>query len=397
MIRRKIFLMTVFLFGVVLVLKAQIPSYVPTNGLMAWYPFNGNANDESGNGNNGTVNGATLTTDRKGNANTAYSFNGINNSINVSNSSSLNIQNYNGITISGWFNVNTLNKSLAMVNFTQGNGQNINYVFEYSVTGGLEFVNWNINKSMVYISMANQVTTNSWYHVLVTSDFLTNTSKFYVNGVLQGTSNTLLLKPISPNLNFGKHGGPLPWWLDGSLDDIGVWDRVLNQNEITALYQSCIDQTIYDTTSFYVSNNSFKTISPQIFYISTDSLKTQLGGCDSITHHYLKFIYDPTYCSVIDTLLIDVPLNVLNQSLTNTIKIYPNPTKDQIIIDFGNYIMMSDYTIKIINSLGQIVYISSTNQQLSNIDLSTWNKSLYFIQIIDNQNKIIENKKIVLQ
>ena len=55
---------------------AQVPSYVPTNGLVAYYPFDGNANDDSGNGNNGTVNGATLTTDRFGNANSAYSFDG---------------------------------------------------------------------------------------------------------------------------------------------------------------------------------------------------------------------------------------------------------------------------------------------------------------------------------
>ena len=40
---------------------AQVPSYVPSNGLVGWWPFNGNANDESGNGNNGVVNGATLT------------------------------------------------------------------------------------------------------------------------------------------------------------------------------------------------------------------------------------------------------------------------------------------------------------------------------------------------
>ena len=53
-----------------------IPSYIPTEGLVAWYPFNGNANDESGNGNNGTVNGATLTTDKDGNENSAYSFDG---------------------------------------------------------------------------------------------------------------------------------------------------------------------------------------------------------------------------------------------------------------------------------------------------------------------------------
>ena len=45
-------------------------------GLVAHYPFNGNANDESGNGNNGIVYGATLTVDRFGNTNKAYDFNG---------------------------------------------------------------------------------------------------------------------------------------------------------------------------------------------------------------------------------------------------------------------------------------------------------------------------------
>ena len=53
---------------------AQVPSYVPTNGLVGYWPFNGNANDESGNGNNGIVNGATLSSDRYGNAGKSYSF-----------------------------------------------------------------------------------------------------------------------------------------------------------------------------------------------------------------------------------------------------------------------------------------------------------------------------------
>ena len=47
---------------------------IPVEGLVAYYPFNGNANDESVNNNDGTVNGATLTADRFGNASSAYSF-----------------------------------------------------------------------------------------------------------------------------------------------------------------------------------------------------------------------------------------------------------------------------------------------------------------------------------
>ncbi|MBI2258810.1 MAG: hypothetical protein HYU67_07920 [Flavobacteriia bacterium] len=84
---------------------SQVPSYVPTDGLVGWWPFNGNADDESGNGNDGTVNSATLSTDRNGVANSAYYFSSTNceSRIDVDiNSSSIT----NGITISVWIKRN---------------------------------------------------------------------------------------------------------------------------------------------------------------------------------------------------------------------------------------------------------------------------------------------------
>lgn len=47
-----------------------------SEGLILYYPFDGNANDESGNGENGTIYGPSLTYDRFGNENSAYEFNG---------------------------------------------------------------------------------------------------------------------------------------------------------------------------------------------------------------------------------------------------------------------------------------------------------------------------------
>ena len=47
-----------------------------TSGLVAWFPFDGNANDASGNGHNGVVHGVTLAPDRNGIANHAYFFDG---------------------------------------------------------------------------------------------------------------------------------------------------------------------------------------------------------------------------------------------------------------------------------------------------------------------------------
>ncbi|MCB0814438.1 MAG: hypothetical protein KDB87_14920, partial [Flavobacteriales bacterium] len=57
-------------------LSAQLPANVPSNGLVAWYPFNGNADDESGNGHDGVNHGAVLTADRNGLTNAALSFDG---------------------------------------------------------------------------------------------------------------------------------------------------------------------------------------------------------------------------------------------------------------------------------------------------------------------------------
>ncbi len=72
--KKVVFLMTLSV-GIILPSLAQnVPSYVPTNGLVGWWPFNGNANDESSTKNNGTINGPTLTTDRFGISNKAYNF-----------------------------------------------------------------------------------------------------------------------------------------------------------------------------------------------------------------------------------------------------------------------------------------------------------------------------------
>ncbi len=72
----KRFLLTLIstIFVVTLTKAQDLPSYIPSDGLVAYYPFNGNANDASGSGNNGTVSGATLTANKDGDADKAYEF-----------------------------------------------------------------------------------------------------------------------------------------------------------------------------------------------------------------------------------------------------------------------------------------------------------------------------------
>jgi hypothetical protein len=98
-----------------------IPNNIPSNGLIAWWPFNGNANDESGNGNNGTVNGATLITDRNGQQ--AYKFDGIDDIIKIN--SKIDNLGINDFSVSMWILKNdtpiseTLSDKLENINTSQ--------------------------------------------------------------------------------------------------------------------------------------------------------------------------------------------------------------------------------------------------------------------------------------
>jgi len=91
---KKIFLLVLIVF-IISILLADL-----NKGLVAYYPFDGNANDESENWNNGKVHGATLTTDRFGNEKSSYYFDGKNDYIEIYSSGEIVSQ--NNITFSAW-------------------------------------------------------------------------------------------------------------------------------------------------------------------------------------------------------------------------------------------------------------------------------------------------------
>ncbi|MFB0923855.1 MAG: hypothetical protein QMB65_01015 [Vicingaceae bacterium] len=99
-------------------LSAQAPSYVPTDSLVGWWPFNGNANDLSGTGNDGTVTGAMLTTDRFGAFDSAYSFDGNGDYIDCGNDMSVNIS--SSISFSAWILANNFNTDHGIVSKMNG-------------------------------------------------------------------------------------------------------------------------------------------------------------------------------------------------------------------------------------------------------------------------------------
>lgn len=222
---------------------AQLPSYLPTDGLVGWWPFNGNANDESGNGNDGTVNAASLVTDRCGNFNSAYSFDGSTNYIQCQNAGPTGNP---VITFTCWIKTASTNYgNIISYGGNSESGQDFRVFINGNCPNSIAFDTYDNQKSKVnsYI--------NSWdfYCVLYDGGIGNNTtaSSFYKNGILMTTecfnvnissTNISNLIPIT----FGKYHGTLPanptGFYEGILDDIGIWNRALTEQEITALYIS---------------------------------------------------------------------------------------------------------------------------------------------------------------
>jgi hypothetical protein len=149
-------------------ISAQIPSYVPSNGLVAWWPFTGNAKDSSGNGNHGTVNGATLTTDRFGRNNQAYYFSSSGCATRIdANLNTTSIK--TGLTFSYWF-------------LQSGSGCIAPRTFEFGTgayaPGFLQVQNWNTYNGVYYLSGSLQwigltcpsTPNNQWAHICFTVD-----------------------------------------------------------------------------------------------------------------------------------------------------------------------------------------------------------------------------------
>ena len=124
-----------FLLGTLLSANAQLPGYVPSSGLVGWYPFNGNANDESGNGRNGTVNGATISSDRIGKLNSVYDFDGTDDYISVTNTPFTN----SPFTISAWINVRDMKNINPIVGLGDFSTNYYNKLY-FSANGGGNYI-----------------------------------------------------------------------------------------------------------------------------------------------------------------------------------------------------------------------------------------------------------------
>lgn len=249
-----ILMLSTLLFSV-LVLQVTV-SAAPTNGLVASYYFDGNANDTSGNGHDGSVSGATLTSDRLGNSNSAYSFDGVDDYIGVGYSDDFQLS---SLTISAWVrpseDLASVSKHTSIV--TRGEDASTDQAaFGLSVTHASS--SWGNGVSAHYEDNGDTdyffdtpyyPQAGSWTHLAATRDS-SGQLNLYGNGQLLETwdstpdPTTNCFQDLVIGAYWYNPSSPyLANFFPGSIDDVFLYNRALSASEIGELYGGIGDST----------------------------------------------------------------------------------------------------------------------------------------------------------
>ena len=213
------------------------------SGLVAYFPFNGSTNDESGNGNNGIRYGASLSIDRFGVANKSYSFNGTSNYIEVPDNPTLRFN--NSFSISLWASLTNpypLNYNMTLIDKSLGSTYPDSYaIYTGHWTGGDTAVDAGYCNNSTCIGNDNVFTLklNTWYNIQWIFDKTLNIESFFING------NLINSQPISGIIEYDSNPlaigrgllyGSYAEFFGGKLDDIRLYNRALTDAEIQQLY-----------------------------------------------------------------------------------------------------------------------------------------------------------------
>ncbi len=260
--RKKIqlFISIIILIGLNTIIHAQVNL---DSGLVANFPFNGDADDISIYNNHGTVNGATLTDDRFGNPNSAYSFDGLDDYIDSD-------FNFNGIqsnfSFSYWFNFNIKDGKIFHMQENLTDNPEINNDFNSDslldfYLRGTDPGNGSEEGCSLYSGTIN---TETWYHAVCTYDFISQTKKMYLNSdIIILTTSILNIDrlPIS-SLRIGGSRNDVKFF-NGIIDDFRIYNRILNEDEIDYLFTTSINDVLF--------NNSIEIYpNPAINYITIE-------------------------------------------------------------------------------------------------------------------------------
>jgi fibronectin type 3 domain-containing protein len=366
-----------------------------TSGLVAYYPFNrGNATDESGNGNNGTVYGATLATNRFGAANSAYYFNGLSDYISCGNNASLDLT---AFSISYWVNYSCL----------PGIGAN-----SYILSKGDNYASYMDQVPYFFFSEgSNVLSTNSkvspgkWYNIVATYD--QNFFKVYVNGKWEanGVLNPVPAASADPLfLGASSLSGVVSNYFNGTLDDVRIYKRALAPSEVTELYNSTAAKL---TIAASPASGGTITPSPSVSVNPGDTV--QVTAYPKAGYMFSKWTIGGT--STVDNLNSPQATVTVNASTTLTANFVADKTHNLVSLSYPpKTIQLQNAVINCLNKVGLQYDATTSNQNLNisgqsvttqliqsdiNITDALWSDALYTI-LGTGYTFYFQNSKVVL-
>ncbi|MFZ2726836.1 MAG: LamG domain-containing protein [Methylococcaceae bacterium] len=264
----------IFLF--VLGSLIHLPALANLNdGLVAYYPFNGNANDESGNNLNGIENGTINYV--QGKLGQALQFDGISTYINSGNSSLFNVNQH---SIIAWINYKQLSDYKVIV------GKVNPYIYEAIGLGigpdGTLDTGFATDNEVNHLLISNIIPSNQWHFVVMTYDgaFV----RFYIDGTFTNSyPRTGIVRVNTNNLTIGRHGGDnraADAFFNGLIDEARIYNRALTDTEIQELYGQGIKPTITSITPTIAILNQQTTFTVTGTNLS-DNMGFTIGDCDS--------------------------------------------------------------------------------------------------------------------
>ncbi len=286
-----------FLLLISQTLFAQIPSYVPVYGLQCYYPFNGNGNDAGTLSNHVTNNGAVPTTDRFGNVDAAYNFNGTSQYL-IRNTPSFTFNPSSTFTVSLWHNRNTSSVvGIPIMHATNAAG-NFIWIFQTGATN----MQFGTNKQQAsWIWAQSTSTTNVWTHIVLVYNAgamtLYKDNVAVATGTFTHTGVTSATLPLYVGRGIGGN------YFNGKIDDIGIWNRCLSPCEINDLFTASNSLTTVSAgPDLYACNGGPVTLNATgaASYFWSPNVTNGASFTPSINQTYTVSGFDANGCSAWD-------------------------------------------------------------------------------------------------
>lgn len=228
--------------------KNDTPAETSTlnDGLVAHYTFNGNANDATSNNNHGVVSGATLATDRFGNSNQSYLFDGNGDFININNSTSLDLK--ESFSISAW--INPSNYYLPGIIVWNGDAAFAKdpFILYFSDRPGYSSIG--LRKDAGAGTTINEVFAPSyvlfsgvWTHIAGTANATTKQMKLYINGELVKTTGFTDMgigystAGFRTMLGAAESSAGIDTYFSGKMDEVRIYNRELTASEVNQIFK----------------------------------------------------------------------------------------------------------------------------------------------------------------